>query len=30
MRALSFYKRVSLLPGLRLNLSRSGTSVSVG
>jgi hypothetical protein len=30
MRALRFYNRVSLLPGLRLNLSRSGTSVSVG
>ncbi|MGA2792242.1 MAG: DUF4236 domain-containing protein [Roseiarcus sp.] len=25
-----FYKRVSLIPGLRVNLSRSGASVSLG
>jgi hypothetical protein len=27
---LRFYKRVSILPGLRVNVSRSGASVSVG
>lgn len=28
--SLRFYKRVSLIPGLRLNLSRSGASLSIG
>jgi hypothetical protein len=28
--SLRFYRRVSLLPGLRLNCSRSGVSMSVG
>jgi hypothetical protein len=27
---LRYHRRISLLPGLRLNLSRSGASVSVG
>jgi hypothetical protein len=27
---LRFYRRVSLIPGLRLNLSRSGASLSIG
>ena len=28
--SIRFYKRVSIIPGLRVNLSRSGASVSVG
>ena len=27
---LRFYRRVSIVPGLRLNLSRSGPSLSIG
>jgi hypothetical protein len=27
---LRFYRRISLLPGLRLNASRSGLSLSIG
>jgi len=27
---LRFYRRVSLIPGLRVNLSRSGASLSIG
>ena len=28
--SLRFYRRVSIIPGLRVNLSKSGASVSVG
>jgi hypothetical protein len=28
--ALSFYRRLSIVPGLRVNLSKSGASVSIG
>ena len=28
--ALRFYRRVRIIPGLRVNLSRSGPSVSIG
>ena len=28
--AFQFYKRIRLIPGLRVNLSRSGASLSIG